>query len=236
VERRHDGRRRAFALHGGVGYDHAGDRATTMDDGHDVVKRGPIGARHDRDTGRKHWQRSLSLQGKKAFRLELLVDLLERLAPQTVARRFDAQDSQLKLTTSRIHGEFAERDDRHALVRRGERAARVGRPHHAADLRVGILQREVPVTVAVLLEPHDFASHPQWLDGPLDDVTRRQCQRGDRDRRLGRKARLSRLGSGASRASLGPRGGCDHRLFFEERKDFVLFGRRGWRWATSVHP
>ena len=46
----------------------------------------------------------------------------------------------------------------------GEGTARVRGPHHAPDLCVGVLEREVPVALPVLLEPDDFASDPEWCN------------------------------------------------------------------------
>jgi hypothetical protein len=135
-------------------------------------------------TTAKHRERSLSLGRKKPFSLEFLPDLLERLPPQTVTGRFDPKDPELKLAATCIHRQLAERRNRHSLVRRGKHATCVRGPHHAPDLRVFVLEREVPVPLAMLLETDDFTAHPERLDGALDDVTRRQRQGRDRDRAL----------------------------------------------------
>ena len=64
---------------------HLCDGTTPAYDRHDVVQRSAVGTGHDGNAGRQHRDRALSLGREQGFRLELLAQLLERLAPQPIA-------------------------------------------------------------------------------------------------------------------------------------------------------
>ena len=52
----------ALSLDRGVCHDHARNRATTVDNGNDIMQRGAISARDDRDATRQHRQWTLSFK------------------------------------------------------------------------------------------------------------------------------------------------------------------------------
>jgi hypothetical protein len=110
---------------------------------------------------------------EQAVALERGPGPLEREPPRAVgvgAQQLGDGEAELRLLLP--HGGRAEDEDLLAVGGRRAQAPVVARPHHAAQLRPRVAQREVPVAALVGLEGRDLAADPDRAHPLLDDGAR----------------------------------------------------------------
>ena len=152
----------------------------------DVAQRRRLQRRDDPDRPRMRRQRALSRRVEEPEPLERLLDPQERLVERAGAGAAQLLDLQLELAARRVQAGQHPRVDAVAVARRPVEALVAAPEHHAADLGVAVLQREVPVAGAGAHHVRDLAGHPDEREAALErrrDATDELPHRDDARRR-----------------------------------------------------
>ena len=197
----------------------------------DVAQHGAGGRGHDADPARQHRQRALARGVEEALLLELLLQLLEGLLQRALAERLEQLHRQLVLAARRVDAELSAREHLHSVARPEAHQPGVGLPDHRAQLRLLVLQREVPVAGRRELEVRDLAFDPDVQELGLEHALDPLGELGDGERapaarlRL-RRGRLARGGGVRRRAGAGfaPRGAGSS----PKSRPFWLMARRSF--------
>src|SRR6202163_550722 len=174
-QRRHGGR----PLHRRRIDEHRRRRITPREDMQNVAQCGPGWRGDHADTLWKPRQTSFALDRKQTFRCQLRFQALE-LAPQRAdTRLLQVLDDELVLPARLVHADAAA--DQHLRAGAGREAdERVLHPEHgAAQLRVPVLEGEVPVAGRWLREVRQLPLHPQHTEPALEEHAHLAVHTGD---------------------------------------------------------
>ena len=133
----------------------------------DVAHRGAGGRGDDADALGQAGQGPLALNGKQAFRGKFCAQFLELPLQRTQAGVFHVIDDELVLAAGLVQPDPG--PHQHLLaVPRGEGTQHISLPEHrAANLRGGVLEREIPVAGAGPCKIGDFRFQPQAAETAL---------------------------------------------------------------------
>ncbi len=154
-------------------------RETAREDVQDVAQRGSRWRGDHADTPRKARQAAFALERKQTLGRELRFQALE-LAPQRAdARLLQVLDDELVLAPRLVDADAAA--DQHLRAGAGREAdQRVLHPEHgAAQLRVPVLEREVPVPGRWLGEVRQLPFHPQHTEPAFEQRAHLAVHAGD---------------------------------------------------------
>src|SRR5262249_49571350 len=116
-----------------------------------VAQRRRLGRGDDADAARKGRERALARGFEETFGLELRLELLEGLEEPAQARATHLLDRELVRPARFVKRDASAYFDFLAVLGLEIEEARARLPHHAIDLRRGVLEAEVPVTRGRLL-------------------------------------------------------------------------------------
>ena len=151
-----DGGGGALALHG-RGCDHDGHRKAAVGNANDVAEDGSLSRSHHANPAGQKGQRPLACAIEQPLGEEFLLERLEGQGQGARARGFDARDLKLKPAAAFVDGQLASAAHELAVAQAKLEAAGVARVHHAVELRLGVLEREIEVSVGRTLEARDLA-------------------------------------------------------------------------------
>src|SRR5262249_53181937 len=144
------------------------------------------GRRHDADLARKARQLALARLIEETFGLQARLQLLERQLERAEPLGLQQLDHHLVFAALRVHLDAAEGDHVQAVRRLELDAPRAIAEEHGANLRLGVLEREVRVAGAVQAEVRDLAFDPHGGKAILEHFLQAPRQLGDREDRAGR--------------------------------------------------
>ncbi|MDR8939456.1 hypothetical protein FEP67_04374 [Burkholderia multivorans] len=169
--------RRARTLYGRRIHDHRDMRRATRERGQHVAQRGGLQRRDDADCARVRGQRPLALGREQPFGLELRLQPQERLVEPPLSGAPHGLDIQLHLAARLVHRDDRAHFDAVAFARHEFRVLRAAAEHHAAHLRLLILDREIPVAARRAREVRYFARDPQQRERAFEHRRNRAVQR-----------------------------------------------------------
>ncbi|MDR8853482.1 hypothetical protein FEP99_06531 [Burkholderia pseudomultivorans] len=168
---------RARTLHGCRIDDHRDVRRAARERGQHVAQRGGLQRRDDADRTRMSRQRPLALGREQSFGLELRLQAQERLVQAPLPGAPHGLDIELHLAARLVHRDDRAHLDPVAFARRELRILRAAAEHHAAHLRLLVLDREIPVTARGAREVRHFAGDPQQRKRTLEHRRNRTVER-----------------------------------------------------------
>ncbi len=139
---------------------------------------------------------ALALGREPAGRLELRLQLGKALVEHAHAGQAHVVDVELELAARLVDRRRGPDLDRDAVAQRKRDALRALAEHHAAHLRLRVLQVEVAVSRRGACEIGDFAADPHEAEMAFDEKARGRDQQADRHDRAG--AHRRRVGPGRS--------------------------------------
>ena len=159
---------------------HAG--VPPADHGDHVAKGRRLRARDDRDRAREARQRAFARGVEQPVFFQPGLGLVEPLLPETFAVGLQRGDDELHLAARGPDGELAVRAHLQSVLDLLADPRRAPLPDHRGDLRLSVLEREVPVPARILLVAGHLSAHPELGKGALEHVLRlaRECVDGER--------------------------------------------------------
>ncbi|CAG9211942.1 hypothetical protein BVI1335_2250002 [Burkholderia vietnamiensis] len=156
-------------------------RRAARERGQHVAQRGRLQRRDDADRARMHGQRPLALGREQPLGLELRLQAQERLVQAPLPGAPHGLDVELHLAARLVHRDDRAHLDAIALARREFRILRPAAKHHAAHLRLLVLDREIPVPARGAREVRHFARDPQQRKRALEHRRNRPVERRNGD-------------------------------------------------------
>src|SRR5207245_3846622 len=150
---------------------------------------------HDADAAGEPRQRPLAGRVEEALLLELLLQLLEGLLERALAERLEHLHRELVLAAGRVDAEAAADHDLHAVLGAEADEARGRLPHHGPDLRLVVLEGEIPVAGRREAEVADLALDPHVEEIGLEDALDALGQLGDGEGAARQDRKSTRLNS-----------------------------------------
>ncbi|VWC42463.1 hypothetical protein BLA6860_07099 [Burkholderia lata] len=176
-----DGRDELFggtgALHGRRIDDHRNVRRAAGERGQHVAQRGRLQRRDDADRARVGRQRPLALGREQPLALELRLQPQERLVQAPLPGAPHGLDVELHFAARLVHRDDRAHLDPVAFARRELRVLGAAAEHHAAHLRLLVLDREIPVAARGAREIRHFARNPQQRKRALEHRRNRAIER-----------------------------------------------------------